>query len=143
MVEESPSKSVQEKKSSKSPKKKQTEEVVVSKPVEKAVELKSIEPYKEIVPSKYGVFKHKCVVLREVPILVCPSAKKRKAEDMAKYISKKQKRNLCKLVINDESTEEEVVRDPPVPNSPEKSTIETNVVSSQVSNQHQLLFLYL
>ncbi|CAI9282966.1 unnamed protein product [Lactuca saligna] len=120
----------------------------------------SVEPTKEVVHSKTGVFKrikkiahksrssseisrsfspsmirnphvmHKGDVLREVPILVSLSAKKQKVEDMVKHISKKQKKRLRKLVLNDESTEEEVVCDPLVPNSPEKSIVETLVVSS-------------
>lgn len=56
-VEVSHSKPVQEKKSTKSPKKKNNEEAVVSKQYDKPVEPESIEPVKEIVPSKTGVFK--------------------------------------------------------------------------------------
>ncbi|CAI9282099.1 unnamed protein product [Lactuca saligna] len=123
-VEESPSKPIQEKKISKSPKKKQTKEVAVSKPKEKPIELETNEPQKEVVSSKTGVFKRikkithnsrsssdwspsfspsmirkphvisKGVVLREVPVPVFSSAKKRKVEDMAKHISNKQKKKL-------------------------------------------------
>ncbi|CAI9288155.1 unnamed protein product [Lactuca saligna] len=56
-VEESPTKSIQEKKRSKSPKKKPTKEVVVSKPKETPVAPKTDEPPKEVVPLKTGVFK--------------------------------------------------------------------------------------
>ena len=52
------SKPIQQKKSSKSPKKKTNEEVIISKTTDKPVESDSIEPTKEIIPSKTGVFKH-------------------------------------------------------------------------------------
>ncbi|CAI9279712.1 unnamed protein product [Lactuca saligna] len=95
-----------EKKSSKPPKKKQNKEVVVSKPEENPIKPESVDPTKEAVPSKTGVFKRikkiahnsrssserspsfspsmirkphvtqKSVVLREVPIPVSPFVKK-------------------------------------------------------------------
>ena len=81
----------------------------------------------------------KGVVLREVPVPVSPSAKKRKAEDMANHILNKQKKKLPKLVINVESTEEEVVKGPPVANSPKKSTVKMIVVSSHVSTPKPII----
>ncbi|CAI9289676.1 unnamed protein product [Lactuca saligna] len=101
-----------------SPKKNKNDEVTVSKVEEKQTEPETVKPLKEVVPSKTDVFKkikkmehmsrsssdrspsfspsmirkphvtRKGVVLREVPVPVSPSAKKRKAKDMAKHISK-------------------------------------------------------
>ncbi|CAI9290625.1 unnamed protein product [Lactuca saligna] len=78
----------------------------------------------------------KGVVLREVPVPVSPSAKKRKAEDVAKHISKKQKKKLRKLVINDESIEEDAIQDPPPQGTP--IVVSSLFVTSTISTSTNL-----
>lgn len=64
---------------------------------------------------------------------------------MAKNILKKHKKKLRKLVFNDESTEDEVIPDSPVPNTPVRSNVETyvhvtiSIVSSKVSTPEQII----
>lgn len=123
-VEESPTKPIQEKKKTKSPMKKPTDEVFVTKPEATSGATKTDDPLREVVPSKTIVFKRlkkiahrpqscsdkspsfspsmvrkphvtrKGVVIREVLVPISPSSKKHKSEDMAKHISKKQKKRV-------------------------------------------------
>ncbi|CAI9273886.1 unnamed protein product [Lactuca saligna] len=141
----------------------------LKKPEETPIAPTIDEAPKEVVPLKNGVFKQikkiahksrsssdrspsfspsmlrkphvtgKGVVIREVLVHVSLSSKKRKAEDMAKHISKKQKKKLRKLVINDESTEEEVAKDPPVTTFQDTSNMEMLVLSSQISQPEPLI----
>ncbi|CAI9285916.1 unnamed protein product [Lactuca saligna] len=55
----------------------------------------------------------KRVVFREIPTPVSPASKKRIAKDMAKRTSKKQKK-MRKLIISEESMDEEVVLESPL-----------------------------
>ncbi|CAH1427120.1 unnamed protein product [Lactuca virosa] len=57
----------------------------------------------------------KGILICEIPVPVSPQTKKRRAEDMAKKISKKQKpqKKQRKLVLQEDSTDEEVVPDTP------------------------------
>ncbi|CAI9276693.1 unnamed protein product [Lactuca saligna] len=155
-VEENPLNPIQEKKRSKSPKKKSIEEGAVSKTQETPISPETDESPKEVFPLKTRVFKRikkiahksrsssnrtpsfsqmickphvkrKCVVLSEILVPSSPSSKKHKAEDMEKHISKKQKNKLRKLVINDESKEEEVLQDPPL------TTSQVNISNVEIS----------
>ncbi|CAH1433087.1 unnamed protein product [Lactuca virosa] len=108
--------------SKQSPKKPEQPEVNVSTVIIKPVEPVDDTLVKEKIPSKSGVFRrlkkrnrgsrkssdgsfksspsnvripqlsHQGVIFREVPALVSPLSKKRRAEDVAKHISKKKKR---------------------------------------------------
>ncbi|CAI9303810.1 unnamed protein product [Lactuca saligna] len=130
-------KSVKETKPTKSPKKKfvTIEEPIIHEvsianvtPVEPTTVEETQK--KEIIPSKTGVFRrlkrkshhsrksspnvvrkpqvtHQGVLIHEVQVPVSPSSKKRKAEDMAKHLSKMKKKKSRKLVITNESTEED------------------------------------
>ncbi|CAH1448722.1 unnamed protein product [Lactuca virosa] len=128
--------------STKSPKKPEMAEVNVSTVVIKPVEPVDDTVVAEKIPSKTGVFRrlkkrsrgsrkssdggskfspsnvrkpqlsHQGVIFREVPALVSPLSKKRRAEDVAKHISKKKKRQR-KLVIQEASSEEEIVPETP------------------------------
>ncbi|CAI9266758.1 unnamed protein product [Lactuca saligna] len=93
------------------------------------------KPEETVLPSQTGVFKklkkkarpscpaytvkphvtRKWVIFREVQEPVSPGSKRCQTEDMAIHISKKQRKKLQNLVINDESTEEEVNPEPPFP----------------------------
>ncbi|CAH1436027.1 unnamed protein product [Lactuca virosa] len=110
-----PEKPVQETQPKKSPKKQTKPEEHVSTVLIKPVELVDDEQAKVTIPSKSGVFRrikkkfrgsrrsptptvvrkhhinHQGVLVREVPAPVSPFSKKRRAEDMAKHISKKKK----------------------------------------------------
>ncbi|CAH1452866.1 unnamed protein product [Lactuca virosa] len=91
------------------------------------------------------------MVIRTIPTPVSPTSKKRHVEDVAKHISKKQKRpkKQRKLVLHEDSSDDEVVPDTPptttilghssrVRDSPVKSTFEEtgnldgNVTTSKV-----------
>ena len=85
----------------------------------------------EIIPSKTGVFRrikmklqhksrspitnvvrkahvtHQGVLIRGLPVPISPSSKKRRAEGMAKPLSKKKKKKTRKMVISIESTDDE------------------------------------
>ncbi|CAH1422514.1 unnamed protein product [Lactuca virosa] len=132
-TKKSPEKHVHESKLS--PKKPEKPEVNVSTVVIKPVEPVDDTLVKEKIPSKSGVFRrlqkrtrgsikssyalfksspsnvhkpqlsHQGVIFREVPAPVLPLSKKRRAEDVAKHISKKKKRQR-KLVTQEESSEE-------------------------------------
>ncbi|CAH1413073.1 unnamed protein product [Lactuca virosa] len=102
---------------SKSPKKKEDVEVTKEKEV--------VESKKELIPSKSGVLKRlrktqlsrKGVVVREIHAPVSPLSKKGRVDDVAKHIT--EKRYKRKLVIRDDSSENDVVADtPPVLSSP-------------------------
>ncbi|CAI9282847.1 unnamed protein product [Lactuca saligna] len=88
-------------------------------------------------------------LFREVQTCVSLASKKRRAKDMAKCISKKQKNKLRMLVIHDESMDEEVVPEYPIyedqighsshvnnnlDGSMETSTIDTPITSGAQSN---------
>ncbi|CAI9268922.1 unnamed protein product [Lactuca saligna] len=120
-------KQVKESKSTKSPKKLPITEAEPTKPEISIADTPLTQ--KEIIPSKTGVFrrikmksKHKSrspltnvirkpqvsyqgLLFREIPAPASPSSKKRRATDMAKYISKKKKKS--KIVISSESTADE------------------------------------
>lgn len=115
----------------KSPKKIVTE---VEKPEEKNVD----ESLKEVISSKSSLLKRmrnlshkhrtssddhsplirkaqlnlKGVLVREIPTPRSPSTKKRRAEDLAKKISKKSKKR--KLVIHDLSSDSEIIPETPL-----------------------------
>ncbi|CAH1435734.1 unnamed protein product [Lactuca virosa] len=57
---------------------------------------------------------HQGVIFREVPAPVSPQSNERRAEDVAKCISKKKKRQQ-KLVVQEDSSEEEIVPETPEP----------------------------
>ncbi|CAI9282874.1 unnamed protein product [Lactuca saligna] len=160
-------KSVKETKPKKSPKKKSAivedpiiQEVSIAEvtPVEPTIVEETQK--EEIIPLKTGVFRrlkmkshylcksspnvvckpqvtHQGVLIREVPTPVSLSLKKRKAEDMAKHLSKKKKKKSRNLVITNESTEEDE-RIPETPNLDlikELSTPEqTSIIPPEVSN---------
>ncbi|CAH1412346.1 unnamed protein product [Lactuca virosa] len=137
-----PEKRVHESKQKKSPQKQTKPEEQVSTVVIEPVEPLTDDHVKETIPSNSGVFQrlkhiargprkskdgssrfspsnvhkpqitHQGVLIREVPIPVSPSSKKRRAEDLAKHISKKTKKKR-KLVIQEESSEEEIVPETP------------------------------
>ncbi|CAI9266479.1 unnamed protein product [Lactuca saligna] len=144
-VEESPTKPVQEKQKTKSPKKKPTDEFIILKPkattgATKTDELSKSQSSSDRSPSlspsmvRKPHVTRKSVVIREILVPLSPSLKKRKFEDIAKHISKKQKKKLRKLVINDDSIEDEVLQDPPVTTSQfGTSNVKMIVVSSSVS----------
>ncbi|CAH1443852.1 unnamed protein product [Lactuca virosa] len=158
-----------------SPKNKDGVVINVSKKLDKNVEPETAAPSKEIVPSKTGVFKRlkkkahrsrispersgsfspsvvhkshvtrKGLIIREVHVPVSPASKKRRVEDMAKHLSKKKQKKIHKMVIRDDSTDEEVVLDSSVINSPITSNVETSVavstsiVSTKVSTPEQIV----
>ncbi|CAI9296860.1 unnamed protein product [Lactuca saligna] len=140
------------------------------KPKDTTGAIKPDAPLKEVVHSKTGVFKRlkkmahrsqsssdkypsflsiygskthvtrKKVVTREVPVPISLSSKKQQVKDMAKHILRKQKKKLRKLVLNDESTKDEVLQDPPVTTSQvDTSNIEMIVVSSSVSQPERII----
>ncbi|CAI9277813.1 unnamed protein product [Lactuca saligna] len=81
----------------------------------------------------------------EVPAPVSPHSKKRRVEDMAKKISKKNKKTKNrKLVIPTESSEEEEVPETPEPEpiikltSPEKTVVIPSAVSSTKSSHEEV-----
>ncbi|CAH1421950.1 unnamed protein product [Lactuca virosa] len=119
----------------------------------KKVEENEAQPLKEVVPSKSGILKwirmksskrtssddslmvHKTqvsskgVVVHEIPAPVSPLSKKRRAHDVAKHIT--QKRYKRKLVIRDDSSENEVVPDTPIAST---SMVTSTPIISSISN---------
>ncbi|CAI9260356.1 unnamed protein product [Lactuca saligna] len=108
-----------------------------------------------VIPSKIGMFrrikmksKHKRksssmkllhkpqlsfqgVMFREVPVPVSPASKKRAAEDMAKHLSqltKKKTKKSRKIVLSNESTEE----DERVPETPETTILTSSIPETTV-----------
>ncbi|CAI9279740.1 unnamed protein product [Lactuca saligna] len=80
----------------------------------------------------------KGVIFRAVQEHVSPASKKRQAEDMAKHISKKQRKKLQKCVIKDDSTEDEVIPKTPISITSTVATIFHVIMTiepSQVSTQ--------
>ncbi|CAH1412933.1 unnamed protein product [Lactuca virosa] len=138
----------------KSPKKKAGDAVKVSKIVEKPIEAVKDIPSKNLVPSKSGILKrlkkksngprhspersysfsptmvrkphvtHRGVIIRDIPTPVSPSLKKRRVEDVAKHITKKQKKR--RLIIRQDSVYDEIVPETQLPSisSQKKSTPE-------------------
>ncbi|CAI9277866.1 unnamed protein product [Lactuca saligna] len=70
------------------------------------------------------------VVIREIPAPVSPLSKKRRAHDVAKHITKK--RNKRKLVIRDDSPENDGVPDTPMASS--SATVTSTPIISLVSH---------
>ncbi|CAI9286329.1 unnamed protein product [Lactuca saligna] len=156
-----PEKLVQESKPTKSSKKQTKPEEHVSTVLIESAEPVIDEPAKVTIPSKFGGFQrlkkqssssrksptsyvvrkhhitHQGVLVREVPVPVSPSSKKRRTEDLAKRISKKKKKiKTQQLVIPTESSEEEEMPETPKAtlitetSSPKKTTIIPPKVSS-------------
>ncbi|CAI9295064.1 unnamed protein product [Lactuca saligna] len=147
-----------------SPKQKARVVIKVLKKSEKHVKPDTDELSKEIVPSITGVFKclkkkahrsqkyherfssfspsmvrkphvtWKVLVIREVPVPVSPSSKKRRAEDVAKHISMKSKKR--KLIIHEDSMEDVEVPETPMGDVSfkNKSPIKSNLKEIVISN---------
>ncbi|CAI9277985.1 unnamed protein product [Lactuca saligna] len=124
---------VQDQTVTKSSKKQSKVVVTVSTTVTKLVDPEVVEPLTETIPSKSGV------VIHEVQAPVSPSSKKRRAEDIAKHISKKIKK--LKLVIQKvHSEEEEFPKTPEAILSMQNSTPkQTPVIPPEVSLTNHIL----
>ncbi|CAI9302875.1 unnamed protein product [Lactuca saligna] len=72
---------------------------------------------------------HQGVLIRKVPVPVSPYSKKRKAKDITKHLSKKKKKKSRKLVITNESTEE----DERIPETPDLDLIKELSTPEQTS----------
>ncbi|CAI9277424.1 unnamed protein product [Lactuca saligna] len=158
-------KPIKESKPKKSPKKKPVIVEVSVLPEVSTAETKKVDPVveekeeEEIIPSKTGVLHrikmkskhlqksssphvvrkqqvtHQGVLIREVPAPVSPLSKKRRVEDMAKQISKKQKKKTHKIILSPESIEEdETILATPEANQEILTRDQTKDIPPKVSN---------
>ncbi|CAI9271738.1 unnamed protein product [Lactuca saligna] len=72
---------------------------------------------------------HQGVIIREVPVPVSPSSKKRWAENMAKHLQQKKSRKLQKLILGNISTDEEEV----IPDTPEAILVSENLKDDDIN----------